>query len=67
MGEIKTALLLRQYPKTVITIGIRESMTLTRTEQRTPTENVEQHILHFVSMFNPQNKDVFGILKITWT
>ena len=63
LSELSNSLQKRNYPDTVISEGIKKAKSIPRnTLLSTQTQNKEE-VLPYVSTFNPNNTEMFGILK----
>ena len=65
MSELCNSLQKRNYPDTVISEGIKKAKSIPRnTLSSTQTQNKDkEEVLPYVSTFNPNNTEMFGVLK----
>lgn len=63
LDELKKSLVLRQYPKKLIEYGIEKAVKLPRTELLKVHPKENKDIIPYISTFNPNNPEMFGIFK----
>ena len=63
LSELRISLRKRNYPDTVISEGIRKLTSGPRNLLLTPSVKKAEEVLTYVSTFNPNNTEMFGILK----
>ena len=63
LSELRTSLQKRNYPDTLITEGFKNATSIPRNLLLTTTEKKTEDILPYVSTYNPNNTEMFGILK----
>lgn len=63
LSELRISLLKRNYPDTVISEGIRQATSIPRNLLLIPSEKKVEEVIPYVSTFNPNNTEMFGILR----
>ena len=63
LSELRNSLQKRNYPETVISEGIKKAKSIPRDVLLTTQERSKEEVLPYVSTFNPNNTEMFGILK----
>jgi hypothetical protein len=61
--ELSANLITRNYPLEIIKTGIRKALEIPRKTLLSVKDKTNEHIIPFISTYNPKNKEVFGILK----
>ena len=61
--ELRISLQKRNYPNTVINEGFKKATSIPRNLLLTTKEKEEEDVLPYVSTYNPNNTEMFGILK----
>ena len=63
LSELRISLQKRNYPDTVITEGFKKATSIPQNLLLTTSEKKAEDILPYVSTYNPNNTEMFGILK----
>ena len=63
LSELRISLQKRNFPDTIITEGFKKATSLPRNLLLTTREKKAEDILPYVSTYNPNNTEMFGILK----
>ena len=63
LNELQSTLQKQKYPKNLIENGIERALQIPQTDLRKPKARSNEKVLAFTTTFNPNNPDVFKIVK----
>ena len=63
LEELKSTLYRQEYPMKIIEAGIKKALSIPHEQQRQKSTKTTEHILPFISTHNPNNAQVFNIIK----